>query len=189
MQAQGAGLWEEDVGIFAFANNAPPFDAILRHRISDFTVNEVSLDMEVAAPGRSQVQLTKPAPVPSWHSSEGAEKAEQMVGDFAMQAAPEHVAALRAFIEELTTQVLPCHSTGCWRISMYVFIGVGWLRRRELVLAKRACAGAAACAFSSGRHPDASQLHTLYRAQSVARPHYSIHRCSAGDQSWHERPL
>jgi hypothetical protein len=39
---------ERDVGICAFANSAAGIDAILRHRYTDFKVNEIGTDMQVA---------------------------------------------------------------------------------------------------------------------------------------------
>jgi hypothetical protein len=42
------GISECDVGITAFANDAAGIDAILRHRYTDFKVNEIGTDMQVA---------------------------------------------------------------------------------------------------------------------------------------------
>lgn len=127
-----AGPREVDVGITAFANDASPFSAILRHRIADFQVNEISLDMEVAAAAPSQVPLTAKEPTPSWRAPEAAQRAEQMVTAFEAQHGKEHAQVLRAFVAQLTGKVLLpvlwLRATLAARLCPLPYVSPAWAR-------------------------------------------------------------
>jgi hypothetical protein len=86
---------EADVGIEAFANNAPAFNAILRHRYTDFKVNEIAEDMSVA---RFQVDVA-PAPTAARAPWSDANAVQKMVEAFQEVAGQHNADKLQAYLQ------------------------------------------------------------------------------------------
>lgn len=102
-------LEEKDVGICAYANDAPGFDAILRHRYTDFKVNEIGPDMEVAV----LTSLEEPKSLLKVATSHEFTQAslEACAAAFSAVAEERHVAKLREFLAIILAQVRLAMST------------------------------------------------------------------------------
>lgn len=96
-------LEEADVGICAHANGAPGFDGILRHRFSDFKVNEIATDMTVARLTclKEPEALVKPAAKVPFT----AEGITECVAAFRAVAEERHAAQLQTFLQTALDKV------------------------------------------------------------------------------------
>jgi hypothetical protein len=102
-------LEEAQVGILAFASRAPGFDAILRHKYSDFKVNELSLDMHLAELRDTDTQAAaEPAPATAGPRSTAAltpERAQACVAAFRAHFGDDMAGTLDAYLQQLSAQV------------------------------------------------------------------------------------
>lgn len=118
---------ESSVGITQFANSAAPISGILRHRYSDFKVNEIDTQMRVARLTDEDLRPENQAApvverVVKSFDDEGA--IEACVKQFSDLAGPEHATALSALLDLLRQRVRPkplslaCESLGSWHCSL-----------------------------------------------------------------------
>jgi hypothetical protein len=105
---------EARVGIRAVANSAAGFQAILRHRYSDFKVNEISLDMQVAdlrvTDAQRPADSPSPRPARPTEAPLTLESARRHVQEFEAQFGQEMAGTLDAYLHQLIVQV---GSAGC----------------------------------------------------------------------------
>lgn len=104
---------EHDVGIVAFANDAPAVNAILRHRYTDFKVSEIGADMQVARYTGDQLPEQVARPAASFESPEAVKALTDRLRDVAGAANAD---AFAAFISQLLARVWrlqPCAIAQC----------------------------------------------------------------------------
>lgn len=96
---------EQDVGIVAYANDAPAVEAILRHRYTDFKVSEVGLDMQVARYSGDQLPEQVARPAATFANPEAVKALTDRLREVAGEANAE---AFSAYIAQLLARVRIC---------------------------------------------------------------------------------
>ena len=104
-------MQEADVGIVAFATSAPPISAILRHRYTDFKVNEIDESMCLARLVVGEVHVVKQA-AKTW---DNVAAADALVAALAACCNDSDVQQLGNFLERLRNNVRShsCHFSTC----------------------------------------------------------------------------
>lgn len=105
---------ECSVGISQYANAAPAISGILRHRYSDFKVNEIDTRMRVARLFENDLFPAEIADAPVQrrvHSFDNESAIQACVKSFSDLAGSEHAAALLKLLQELRDRVRAFHSS------------------------------------------------------------------------------
>lgn len=97
---------ERDVGIEVFSTATAPVSAIMRHRYTDFRVNEISEDMHVAKYVDDTLPVVKAKPAGTF---EDQENVQRMLTEFEALVGAEKAETLNGFISNLQARVSPCH--------------------------------------------------------------------------------
>lgn len=98
---------EGSVGITEFANDAAPISGILRHRYSDFIVNEIDMQMRVARLAEEDLfaKESSAASERIVHSFDNEEAIQACVKQFSELAGSDHGSALSTLLETLRQRV------------------------------------------------------------------------------------